>query len=70
MPTIYWPLYWISPFNYAYSAAVINEFYDTELSFWLSTVGVAIEDKYVSLFILVGMFVVLRLIQLVLLNNA
>jgi hypothetical protein len=44
----------VTPFSYAFSAAIENEFEDTTDSWWLDAVGVAWRSKWGNLLVLLG----------------
>jgi ABC-type multidrug transport system permease subunit len=57
-------LYYITPFSYAYSAAAINEFENTENEFWLFAIGITWLNKWGNLLVILLMGVLWRVLGL------
>jgi hypothetical protein len=61
IPIYYKWVVWLSPFYYAFAAAVVNEFEGSETdSWWIDAMGVQWRDKWGNLFVLVGFTFIFR----------
>ena len=65
MPIYFRWLYFLSPFAYAFGAVVVNEFAGTDKQFTIAVSGVAINNEWINLIILLSMALIWRLVGLV-----